>query len=670
MRITHRTIGIAIGLIVFAVVINGCGSGEPSPVVPGQADVLHPQIAENPETEITQWGTWIIRCTDATGDEPASVEAIPHRSGEAHVDVAGLLLPPKCSNCLDISIQAIEGDVWTLLIELTNPTVLSAYDVMGVFPGVNCPQVHSPDSYTDLYDVDADPSTHNPYKIFNTGNPDNEWGPGEQHSQMMSFQRDDGQKFTEMLYVVAVSWPENQSEILKLANPQATGPLYTDASNSVNFTVEVQDWQDDIEYVVMDLSPLNGSEYTHMQDMGEGLYQVYSYAAYGLSPGTTDLLIAAKSEGSDYLTFNYLTVEVTDPPEPTTKFELLTGPVDMTGEGAPVGEMDIAVVGKPGGGSTSLVYASTTQIYHWNTDYSTAMLYLTLVDTTGDDPNFPIEPVSRIATTDPVYPSSIDQYSILQTNLDPDIWDDTPEPDIFFKNTLQILDMETLQAVDFNLTADNVDTPELDAILYPVDVTCGVNDNKYGYALWAPDGGAYPGFYPYISLIRYEPPYEDGGTDYDTLLGGISDGTGDGKVESDDVNGVAIWDGGGDGSLFIAISEGNPTNEVELFTLDYITNPGGALTPVDTISGFAGSPLDVVVLPVGDAGVEEENWVCILTEAKTIEVYTVTGDFVVSVYDTEAIPYVPTHMDADFENLRLHVLMEGPRASVLQYTGD
>ncbi len=666
----QRTIGIAVGLIILSMIISGCGEGNSAPVIPEEPESVRPLTVENPTTDVNQWGTWVIHCTNATDEAPASVEALPLRSGANHFDVAGLLLPPKCSNCLDISIEDIDGEVWTLLIELTNPTVLSGYDVMGIFPGVDCPDVHSPDSYTDLYDIDADQSTHNPYKIYTTGNPNNEWGPGEVHSQMISFRREDGEKFTDLLYVVAASWPENQSEIVRLANPQATGPLYSDASNAVNFTVEVQDWQDDIEYVVMDLSALSGSAYTQMQDIGEGVYQVYSYAAYGLTPGTTDLLIAAKSEGSDYLTYNYLTAEVTDPPIPSTLFELLSGPTELTGDGAPSGEMDLAVTGKPGGTSTTLVYSSDTQIYHWDTDYSLSLLYLTLVDTTGSDPNFPIEPVSRIASTDPVYPSSIDLYSILQTNLDTDTWDDSTDPDILFRNTVQILDMETLQVVDFNLTADNLDTPELDAILQPVDVTCGVNSDKYGYALWAPRDGMYPGFYPYVSLVRYEPPYDDGGSDYDTLLGGVGEGSGDGKVESDDVNGVAVWDGGGDGSLFIAVSEGNPTNEVELYTLDFLSNPGGELVPVDTLSGFAGSPLDIVVLPVGDAGEEDENWICILTEVKTIEVYTFTGNFVISVYDTDAVPYTPTHMDADFENLRLHVLMDGPRASVLQYTGE
>jgi hypothetical protein len=487
---------------------------------------------------------------------------------------------------------------------------------------------------------------------------------------MLSFRRDEGEKFTDLMYVVAVSWPGNQAEIVKLANPSASGPLYTDASNAVNFTVEVEDWQDDIEYVVMDLSQLNGSAYTQMQSIGEGVWQVYSYAAYGLSPGTFELLTAAKSTGSDYLTYNYLTAEVTDPPEPTAQFEVLSGPTELTGDGAPYGEMDLAVAGKPDGESTTLVYASGTQIFYWSTDYSVSNLYLTLVDTTGSDPDFPIDPVSRIAVTDPVLPSSVDSYSILQTNGDTDIWDDTTDPDILYRNTLQILDMEYLQVSDFKLTADNSETPELDAILRPVEVSCGTNGDKDGYALWAPSDGAYPGFYPYVSLVRYESPYEGGSMDLDVLLGGISEGSGEGKVNNEDINGLAVYDGSGDSSLFIAISEGDPTNEVELYTLDYITNPGGSLTHVETLSGFVGTPLDVVILPVGDAGEEEDNWVCILTESGTVEIYTLGCDFVESIYETEAINSTPRNMDADIENLRLHVFMDGPKVTVLQYTGD
>jgi hypothetical protein len=241
---------------------------------------------------------------------------------------------------------------------------------------------------------------------------------------------------------------------------------------------------------------------------------------------------------------------------------------------------------------------------------------------------------------------------------------------IIYRDVLQVLDLEQLMVADFDLTADNPETDDLDLILRPIDVSSGVNANKYGYALWIPDAGANPLFYPYVALVRYEPPYQDGSDTLDYLIGGISKGSGDGKVKSEDVTGLAVWDGGGDNNLLIAVSEGGDTEEVEIFSADYVGNPEGLFTPVATISGFVGTPIDVAVLPVGDAGFEDENLIVILTEMKTIEAYTFSGEFVESYFDPDAFPSTPKHMDVDTENLRIHVLMDGAVASVIEYTAD
>jgi len=656
-------------VVLILVIASGCSGGDKSqPVIPQTLEGAPPVVNTEAPPDTVQWGTWIIRMSDATEDSPATVSAVPLRSGEVHVNVTGMLKPPKCTNCLDVEIMSIDNLDWTLLVTLTNPTIYTAYDVMGIFPGPEGPGILWPDSYTDLYDVDGDPNTHNPYLIFDTGNENNAWLPIESHSKMITFHREDGQKFTELTYVATASWPDNIAEVAELRNPQVSGPIYTDTSNSVNIGVEVMDWQDDIEYVLVDLTPVNGSAYTHLLSIGDGVWQLYSYTAYGLSPGSATLMIAAKSEGSDFLTYNYVTVQITEAPEPTSHFEILTGPVELTGQGAPAGEMDIAVAGKPDGSSFTFVYASDTQAYFWNTDYSNSSLFITLVDTTGDDPDFPVSPLSRIAVPSPENPLSLDVYSLLQTNNDADIKDDSTDPDILYRNTVQILDLETIQVADFNLTADCGDTPELDSILSPVDVSSGVSADKYGYALWAPDSGAFPMYYPYVSLVRYEPPYMDDSTEYDTVLGGFSEGSGDGKATSEYINGLAVWDGNGEGDLRIFVTEGSPTEEVEIFSADFLTSPGGLFTPIATLSGLPGTPLDVAILPVGDAGVEDENWFCILTESRTVEFYTFSGQFVESVYDIEALPLPVLHLDADLANLRIHVIMQGPEVTVIQYT--
>ncbi len=664
------------GLVLIAILVlsgfAGCRGSSDSPPVMPQMESPEMTAANAPtatESESIQWGTWILRFREADGEEPANVEAIPYRIGLAHMDVMDMLKPPFCSNCMDIDLLGVIEQDWTVYVELTNPTILSGYDVMGIFPGTNCPTLLEPNGFTDLFDVDGEWSTHHPYVIFDTGSPNREWGPGESHGITLTFRKETDEKFADLIYVACASWPGNQEEVAELRNPEASGPLHTDASDPIDFSVEVVDWQDNVDYVLIDLSPVNGNAYTHMHETDDGVWKYESYAAYGLTPGTRELLIAAKSENSSNLTYTYLTVDIIDPPPPPSYFDTSSGPTLLESAGAPEGPMDLAVVGLPGGASFTLVNSSSTTIHMWNADYTLYDLFLTLIDTTGEDPNFPIEPICRIAATDPVEPSFPAKYSLLQSNLDTDVFDPTTDPQLLYRNSLQLLDLEGEMVFDFRLTADNEATDELDAILRPADISCGTNGNKYGYAIWGPDAGFYPAYFPYVTVVRYEPPYKNETEEFDVFIGGILDGSGAGEVSADDITGLAVYDGAGDSDIVIVVSEGGEVEEVEIFQADYLGNPASEFTSVATLTGFVGTPIDVAMIPVGDAGEEDENWFCVLTDANTIEVYTLGGDFIESIYDPDVLVDQVRYLDTDLENLRIHVSMDGPQMAVFQYTG-
>jgi hypothetical protein len=662
---------LTIALTIF--LQTGCGSGNRAPLTPQES--RQPATGASTQSthpaDIRSWGTWMIHCVDPSGTTPASVEAVPLRAGEAHFDVTNLLRPPLCTNCMHVELVTHEGTDWTIKASLTNPTIQTAYDVMGIFPGTNCPQMLNPDSYTDLYDIDDVAETHNPFKAFETGDPNRKWGPGETHDQTFTFRRDTGEKLTDIIYTVAVSWPDNQPGVAAVSDAAVSGPLFTDTSHPVDFTVNILDWQDDVEFVVINLEPVNGTSNAHMQNMGDGVYRLSSYAAWGLIAGTAaDLVITAKSQGADYLTYNYCHVEIQDPPPPATNFKVVSGPVDLQGPGTPSGTLDLAVVGNPDGTSSTFVNSSDTDVYAWNESYTQSELMVSIIDPSGSNPDFPVAPVSRIAFPLPVDPLSPDTFSILQTNLDDGQFDVGTTPPILYRNTLQIMDLENLALINFKLIADKVGSDGIDMIARPVDVSSGVKSDKVGYALWVPDGGSYPTYYPFVALVRYDSPYKDQSQEYDTLIGGIPIGEGNGKLIVEDINGLAVWDGDGESNIIIAVSEGGTTAKVEIFSIDYSSNPAGVFTPVTTLNGLAGTPLDVAMLPVKDAGLENENWLCILTDSRTVETYTLSGTFIESFMNPDALPGMTKHIAVDIRNLRIHVMMEGPRATVIEYKGD
>lgn len=654
--------------------LTGCGSDKSTPVSPDTAiagDVENPLVLSSmPPDNFIQLGTWTLRLEDAHDGKPAAAELIPLRSSDTHYDVGFALLPPICENCLEIpSLEIIDLD-WHVEIRLTNPTIATVYDVMVVVPGNDGPTVMNPSSFTDLFDVDGNHNTHHPMCIFDTGTPQHVWGPGSAYSTEIIFRKYPGDYFTEMIFAITASFPGPQEEVAMLRNTATSGILFSDGSNSIDITVEVIDWQDNNDYVVVDLTVLGGSPYTPMVPDAPGVFTA-SFSNSSINNGTHECMIAAKSLGSDYLTYSFVTIEVDDPPPPPTYFSLFTGPVTLSGTGTPIGEMDLGVVGLTDGTSRTLVSASGTEIYEWNEDYTESSKFVTIIDITGSNPSYPIEPVLRIAIPNPTDPHEKSTYSIFQTNDDYDPMDDSTDPDILYRNTLEILNLgsEIYPVTDFTLTVDNGSTPELDMILSPVDVTNGTLNNKTGYTLWVPDSGQYPAYYPYVALVRYGDPYKDVSGEYDDLIGGVGEGPGSGMLSANNVTGLAVWDSDGDSDLMIFVAEAGPDDEIEIFSMDFNSLPGGELTPVLTLSDLSRTPIDIAILPVGDAGLEDENWFCVLTVERVIEVYTFSGELVEFVGDSTSIPYTPTHMDADMENMRIHVLMQGPRATVFEYTG-
>lgn len=657
------------------VILTACGGDKKeSPVSPelevsGSAEFPE-KLSSAPPENFTQWGTWMLRCEDARDGNPPVVEVIPLRATDAHFDVKNALVPPICINCLSVSLNEIIEFDWYIDIQITNPTVATVYDLMIVFPGTEGPTIVNPSSYTDLFDVDGDWETHHPMCIFETGTDNHEWGPGGVYSKEIILRKEPDVLFFNLIFMITVSYPGPQDEISELRNSTASGILYNDGSNSIDLSAEVIDWQDDVDYVVIDMTDLGGSAFQPLVSDGTGNYKS-SFSKSGLTNGTYECLIAAKSLGSDNLTYNYMTIEVEDPPLPPTNFITTAGPLLLSGTGVPVGEYDLSVVGLPDGSSRTLVNSSATEIYEWNEDYSQSSKFITVTDTTGSDPNFPVDPVRRIAATNPELPDIKSNYSILLANNDTDPMDDTTDPYILYRNTLEIFNLESAEnpVVDFTLTVDNLDTPELDVILSPIDVSCGTGGDKAGYALWVADSGQFPSYYPFVGLVKYEDPYKDVSDEYDYFIGGVSEGFGPGVVSADSITGLAIWDSGGDSDIWIFITEAGEIDEVEIFSIDFTTNPGGEFTPVASITDFNRTPIDIAVLPVGDAGLEPDNWICILTVERRIEIYTFDGDHVETIGDASTIPFMPAHLDTDLENLRIHVTMQGPNATVFEYKG-
>ena len=128
-------------VLVFFVLLStqsSCAGSDKHPLEPGTAVLTAAQLPSGAgrSPEIRSWGAWTIHCVDASDGRPARVEAVPLRDGQVHLDVTDLLRPPICSNCLHVAVVSVIDKDWTIRATLTNPTVYTAYDVAGIFPGI------------------------------------------------------------------------------------------------------------------------------------------------------------------------------------------------------------------------------------------------------------------------------------------------------------------------------------------------------------------------------------------------------------------------------------------------------------------------------------------------------------------------------------------------------
>ena len=92
--------------------------------------------------------------------------------------------------------------------------------------------------------------------------------------------------------------------------------INTDGLNSTNVAVNVHDWQENVNYVFVDLSPLGGSKTAYMSTVftDEWVVNDIHYKSGGLGAGTYNLLMTAGSAGLE--TYNYVPVTVSDLPTP------------------------------------------------------------------------------------------------------------------------------------------------------------------------------------------------------------------------------------------------------------------------------------------------------------------------------------------------------------------
>ena len=317
MKILHLLIRIG---VVFTFLAIGC-SGSNMAIAPSVQQ--NPQVTgNNLNSEETggsgsvhvPMGTYILEL-----QENGEFSLAQTRTAGLHVNVTGILFPPNCLDCFKAELLDVIGEIWQFKFTIKNPSSLTGYDCRVILQEMGNISLLDISSYTKTFALPGDPDPINPFVVFDTGDGQNKWVPGAQASVIVTFVRPAGAKFSEIKFVVDGSYPTNQEDPYKLNEIKAEPPsIDTNGSDSTNIFVNAYDWQNNINFVNVDLSAIGGSGSASMSKIFGNTWMLenisYTPGAGGLGPGTYDLLISANSAGQE--TYNYVKLYVTGETEP------------------------------------------------------------------------------------------------------------------------------------------------------------------------------------------------------------------------------------------------------------------------------------------------------------------------------------------------------------------
>ncbi|HEX9744071.1 MAG TPA: hypothetical protein VGB30_01480 [bacterium] len=308
-----KSVYFAAGLVL-ALSCSG-GSGDPStPQLSNENSVKDISFSKTSENSMIL-GAWDVIIDPVAG----TVEAVPVRSMQQHWNVTPLISPPKCFDCFKVKNLSYNASTQVVTVDIgfLNPSNITGYDVRGIITDFGFLTLQNPDGYTDLFS--GTPGDINPFVAYQSG-PGNREFPGQTALfETLQIHDPNFPQFGMFTYIVEASWPTNCNEPYEVALQSIAGPLYSDGTNAVLARVYARDWQNNVESVTIDMTPIGGTIQPMAPDVVPDVWTVFISAATGTPVGSYDLLVKATSGDPVDQTpdmYNYIKVQVINAPTP------------------------------------------------------------------------------------------------------------------------------------------------------------------------------------------------------------------------------------------------------------------------------------------------------------------------------------------------------------------
>jgi hypothetical protein len=292
--------------------------------------------------------------------ENLTARAVPGRVSMTHFNITSLVQPPACNDCLVLEIldHNPQSCYIELKVTLKNNTTVKGYDVRGiVLPKVNGIQLLDAESYTPLWSTGAF-SSLNPFRTFAHSVPSRIFYPQYWDFRIYEISYGVQGNLGKIGYAIDVSYPGNCEEPYEILVPQEPAKFIENYPTVV--TVQILDWQEDVEWAIIYPYPLAMSDYSDYMQMTEGAENYWSASftnSNDVSPGYYYLWVQAKSAGTDVVTWNKVKVSAQDAPPLNTIQVTYYAAVDTGG--------NLPYLENPGGSEIEFSYTVASQLRSW-----------------------------------------------------------------------------------------------------------------------------------------------------------------------------------------------------------------------------------------------------------------------------------------------------------------
>ncbi len=291
-------------LILLLLIITGCSSNQQTPVTPQDAGSDFPVgiSADNKPVEGSRCllGVWELEF------DVESLEAIvtPSRLANTHYQVKYLIPTPEVVINAFHPNYVVDADV-----TLTNPFTFDAYDIRLILFTDDEPHIlENPDCWTGLYDIPVGLPI-NPFKAYAKDEPNRVFAGGTNHTENLLVFSPPGSH--PIQFAVDASYPSNCEEPYAFEN-FTQGVLHESIGSQAAVTVDVHDWQDDVNEVYLECPEITNEPQSQLEHVALSRWKLNLVNNTGVLCGEYSAYLVAKSSNSGSLAlYNRILINVT-----------------------------------------------------------------------------------------------------------------------------------------------------------------------------------------------------------------------------------------------------------------------------------------------------------------------------------------------------------------------